>query len=256
MISEKKGGFAIRGIAKGSMTVEAALVFPIFLFAALSILYINKLILYEEQVQWALARVAREASVEYAASDKSVVLDQVYLTGKMYVYLEGKGLMVSMLRSRLNPETDELNLIADYEVSIPFPVVSRKFHFTEQVCTRAFTGVATRLEGETEDEDTIVYITKTGKVYHKSLSCTYLKLHISQVKYEDLEYLRSDSGGKYYACEGCCRGKGFRAGDDVFVCSYGDRFHSGRACKNIKRSIQEIPLSEAGGRLPCSKCGT
>lgn len=245
----------IQKIRKASMTAEAALVLPVFLFAAFSIIYINKLVLYEEEVQWALDRVAREASAEYAATDQEVVLNNAYLMGKMNLYLEEKGLLISMLRSRFDAETDELNLTADYEVSIPFPVGGRKFHFTEQVRTRAFTGVLTRLSDDAEEDDITVYITRTGRVYHKSLDCTYLKLHISQVKYGDLEYLRSEGGGKYYPCEGCCRARVFHNGDDVFVCSYGDRFHIRRSCKNIKRSIQEVKLSEAGGRLPCSKCG-
>lgn len=241
---------------KGSMTVEASFVLPIFLFAALTILFMNKLILYEEQVQWAFTRTAREVSVEYAALDKPFVISPEYLMGKMNLYLKENGLIVSTARSRFDPETNEIDLIADYEVTVPFPVVGRKhFRFTEQVHTRAFTGVTTRQDGGGTNEDTIVYVTKTGNVYHRSLSCTYLKLHISQVKYGDLTYLRSESGGKYYHCESCCRGKEFGAEEEVFICSYGDRFHSYRTCKNIKRSIQEVLLSEAGNRLPCSKCG-
>jgi hypothetical protein len=106
-----------------------------------------------------------------------------------------------------------------------------------------------------EDEDETVYITQTGKVYHKSLDCTYLKLSISQVKFGDVDSLRSEDGGKYYACEGCSSGRAFSATDTVYLCDYGNRFHSTRTCKKIKRSIQEVSLSEAGGRLPCSKCG-
>lgn len=242
--------------AIGSLTVEAALALPIFLFSALSILYINKLILYEEKVQWALTRVAREASVEYASVGDALVVNPVYLTAKMKRYVDEDELLVQMLRSRFDPQTDELDLIADYHVIIPFPVrIHRKISFTEQIHTRVFTGVETRLEKSEEDEGTIVYIAKTGTVYHRKLSCTHLTLSISQVNYGDLVHLRSEGGGKYYACESCCRGKGFGAGQSVFICNYGDRFHSYRTCKKIKRSIQEIKLSEAGGRLPCSKCG-
>lgn len=240
----------------GSMTVEAALVLPIFLFAALSILYINKLILYEEKVQWALNRVAREASVEYAAHEKSFSVSSAYLMAKMNQYVKEDGLFVSMLRSQFDDETDELKLVADCQVKIPFPTVLKKrIAFTEQVLTRAFTGVKTRLETEDSELDTIVYITKTGTVYHRQLSCPYLTLSISEIKYGDLEYVRSADGGKYYACESCSKGIDFRADENVIICNYGDRFHRSRTCKKIKRSIQEICISDVGGRLPCSKCG-
>lgn len=240
---------------RGSLTVEAALVLPIFLFAALSIVYMNRLILYEEKVQWALNRVAREASVEYAALGNSYVTNPLYLTGKMKQYVKEDGLSVSLLRSRFDTENDEWRLVADCRVTVPFPMVAAGWAtFTEQVSTRAFTGVDTRSKAAGGVDDAAVYVTKTGTVYHRRLSCPYLTLSISEVKYGDLEYVRGADGGKYYACEACGRGNVFRPEENVFICNYGDRFHTSRACKNIRRSIQEIRISEAGGRLPCSKC--
>lgn len=240
---------------QGSLTVEAALILPIFIFAALSILYVNKMILYAEKVQWALARTGREVSAEYAATQNQAVVNQVYLMARMKQYVNDDRLQVSMLNSRFDEKTDEIDLVADYSLQIPFPVInSRRFYFTWRYHTRGFTGVDTRME-KGEDEECIVYITKTGKVYHKNLDCSYLKLSISQVKFGDIEYLRSEGGGKYYACEGCCGAMHFTEDHDVYICNYGNRFHCIRSCKKIKRSIQEIKLSQAGGRLPCSKCG-
>lgn len=242
---------------RGSLTVEASLALPIFVFAALSVIYISQLILYGEKVQWAMTRVAREVSAEYAAWQKDMMVNPAYLTGKLRMYLDDDKPIVSLLRSRFDKNTDELTLVADYQLTVPFPVpAARRFVFTHQICTRAFTGVETRLDQEeAEDDSAIVYITKTGTVYHRELSCTYLKLSISRVKYGDLEHMRSENGAKYYACASCCRGRTFGGDEDVFICNYGDRFHSFQTCKNIKRSVQEIRLSEAGGRLPCSKCG-
>lgn len=239
-----------------SLTVEAALVLPLFLFAALCIIYINRLLLYEEKIEQALVRTGRELSVEYAASRAEAVVSKAYMTGKMVQYAGECGGGISMLRSQFVSETDEIDLVADYSIQIPFPVISHKrFYFSHRYRTRAFTGVDTRMQADAVDGDEIVYITKTGKVYHKSLECSYLRLSISQVKYGDLEHLRSEGGAKYYVCEGCCREASLSDTQDVFICNYGDRFHISRTCKKIKRSIQEITLSEAGGRLPCSKCG-
>lgn len=245
-----------REYSTASLTVEAALVLPLFLFAALCIIYINKLLLYEETVEQALVRTGRELSVEYAASRAGAVVSKAYMTGKMVRYAGESGGKISMLRSRFVPETDEIDLIADYSIRVPFPVISHKrFYFSHRYRTRAFTGVETRMEADDVEGEEIVYITKTGNVYHKSLECSYLKLTISQVKYSDLEHLRSEGGAKYYACEGCCRHTSFSGAQNVFICNYGNRFHISRTCNKIKRSIQKITLSEAGGRLPCSKCG-
>ncbi len=232
---------------RGSLTVEASLVLPIFLLAMLQLIYLDKLLLYEEKVQWALTCVGREYSVDKALNKKTKVPDSVYLATKMSGCLKGSGLQVSMLRSRYDEEEETLHMVADYRV--------QGFWFRQRSVSRAFTGVETRGKREEKDLSRVVYVTKTGRVYHQTLSCTYLKLSISQVKYGDLEHLRSEGGGKYYPCESCGKEGGNLANEDVFICNYGNRYHRFRGCKKIKRSIEEITLSEVGSRLPCSKCG-
>ncbi len=128
---------------------------------------------------------------------------------------------------------------------------------TERCHTRAFIGVETRWRDgeEDEDDDASVYVTRTGRVYHTTLSCTYLTLSISQVKVEDLSYLRSEGGGIYYACESCVGESVLPPGQPAYICNYGDRYHRSNTCPRIRRSIQEIKKSEVGSRRPCSKCG-
>lgn len=238
---------------RGSLTVEASLVFPVFIFAVLSIIYICRLLLIEDEVQWALVRTGREVSVEYAVSGKSAVTTPMYLTVKMKQYMQ-EDIPVSMLRSKFHEESKDIELVADYNINLPFPILHRfPFHFTEKFHTRTFSGVNTRAEGDVQEGDIPVYVTETGKVYHKTLECSYLKLSISQVKYGDLEYLRGEDGGKYYACERCGGGV-FQKEQEVFVCNFGNRFHSSRGCQKLTRNIRQIKISEAGGRLPCSKC--
>lgn len=240
---------------KASLTVEAALVLPVFIFAVLSVIYINQLLLYEEEVQWALVGTGKEISVEYAAFQNNMVLTPVYAMAKFEQHLDEKT-AVNLWRSKFDEESGEIILRADYVQKIPFPIINRNvFTFCDQYRTRTFTGVITRMTDEEAGEEETVYVTETGNVYHRSLECTYLKLSISQVKYEDLEYLRSQSGEKYYACEGCCKAAGVFSGQDIYICNYGNRFHISRTCKKIKRSIRQVKRSQVGQMLPCSKCG-
>ena len=53
------------------MTVEAALVLPLFIFSMVLIGYMGVLMSEEEQVQMAMVRVAREASAGYGATEGS-----------------------------------------------------------------------------------------------------------------------------------------------------------------------------------------
>ncbi len=240
----------------GSLTVEASLVLPLFLFAMVTLAYLGQLLKCQDEVQNAMNLVASEASALYGAGGEENCRSRVYYTARLGSVLKGTGISMSLAESRFSDENDEIDLILTYRVKLPFPdYFAPACHFRQRVHTRGFTGVDRRDGGE-ETEHIRVYVTETGRVYHRSLDCTYLKLSISQIKYGDLDPLRNQGGGKYKACERCCREKTFGADSDVWITNYGDRFHSIRSCSGIKRNIREIWLSEAGNRTPCSKCGS
>ncbi len=241
---------------RGSLTVEAALVLPLFLFAMLLVGYLGMMIRCQDEVQWALTRTAREAAVEYAASGSRASASKPACLLKLNRYLGGGGLPVSLSDSRLLTRGDEIDLVAEYQVKLPFHLLPMKsVKFRQRVRTRAFTGVESRA-GQGGGGNVTVYITATGRVYHRDRKCPYLKLTISQVKYSDLPALRNEGGSIYRPCEKCSEGKIFLDGQAVWVTNYGDRFHSAKTCGNIRRDIQKVKLSEAGGRTPCSKCGS
>lgn len=234
---------------RGSLTVEAALVLPIFLFSMLLFLYIIQCIIYQDRIQWALVRVAREASMEQAVWEMEFMKNPVYFTNKLNQYV-GSGFSISGLRSRV--EKDLIFLNAEYTVRLPFRLLPfQNLHFSQSVKTRAFVGVKDR--GGTESEDPIVFIIQTGRVYHKNKSCTYLEPVISKVLLQDMEQLRNLNGGRYKPCSSCTAEN--QRDSYVYIASYGDRYHRNRNCNRIYHNIIEIKLSEAGKRLPCSKCG-
>ena len=102
------------------------------------------------------------------------------------------------------------------------------------------------------DKETIVYITDYGLVYHQDMYCTYLELSIRAVKPEEIETLRNQSGGKYYACSSC-KNKEETEGI-LYVTDYGDRYHTSLECSKVKRNIYAVPLDEVYGLGGCSKC--
>lgn len=240
---------------KASMTVEAALVLPVFLFAMILISYLGMMTKCQDEVQWALTRVAREASAEYGAGESKIWKSYTYYQAKLSAYLKGSGFAFSMSDTKLFQERDEIDLVVSYRVKLPFrmfPVGTCRFR--QRVHTRAFTGVEQREDGE-EQGNAIVYVAATGRVYHKKRECTYLKLSISQMKYMDIAALRNESGGKYKPCERCCKNDRQKAQTPVWITNFGDRYHNNRACSGIRRSIKEMKLSEVGKRTACSKCG-
>ena len=239
---------------KGSLTVEAAFVLPIFLFVVLAVIYLEKFVENEERLLWAMNRIARESSVDSALTGIDMIKTPVYFQAKGSLYLKNNGLPISFLESGYDNKSEHINVISGHIEKIPFPIANmHTFIFGEKVSTRPFRGVYSR---KTDNEDDVwVYVTKHGTVYHKTLSCTHLSLSISEVKFADLEYLRSVGGAKYYPCESCMKINNPLPEMKVFICNYGNRYHSNRACSKMKRSITKVKLSDVGDKLPCSKCG-
>lgn len=237
-----------------SLTVEASLVLPMFLFAMILVTYIGQLIKCQDDMNWALTRVAREASAEYGATESDLLKSSAWYLAKLNVYVKGTGLGISFAESHFMEKDDEIDLVVTYTMKTPFSLFSLKpIRVQQRVHTRAFTGVEERGNtGPCEDEN--VYITETGRVYHRTTSCTYLKLSISQVCGADLDLLRNESGGKYRSCDKCTKGKVLESDTKIWITNFGDRYHTVVSCSGLKRYIREVKLSEVGTRTPCSKC--
>ena len=80
-----------------------------------------------------------------------------------------------------------------------------------------------------------MYIAETGKVYHKTPSCTYLNLTIKSVAEKTVGEYRNIFG-------------------KVYITSYGDCYHKSLKCSGMKRTIEMRRLSEVEEMGACSKC--
>lgn len=107
-------------------------------------------------------------------------------------------------------------------------------------------------EGAQEQDDTYVYISETGTVYHRNRGCSYLNPSIQQVQARELENLRNKGGAVYYSCP-LCDGHGEEG--TYYVTDYGTGYHTNITCSGLKRTIYQVKLSEVGGKGACSKCG-
>ena len=103
-----------------------------------------------------------------------------------------------------------------------------------------------------EEEDSIVYMTQYGSVYHKDRGCTHLSLSIQSVTIAEVGERVNEAEKHYTSCE-YCGDLGFVT--VVYITNYGDRYHTTIKCRGLRRYVRSVSLSQVKGIKPCSKCG-
>ncbi len=258
--------------SKGSLTVEAALVIPLFLFAVMAILSFVQMLHMQMAMDSAMHQRAKElATYGYAQSMWSkgheadlpmpaeMLFSEIYVKNQVETdlgrdYLKASPLKgdIYFLDSRIM-ENDRIELHSSYYVSPFFSLSPTAGFLTGQTAVvRAFTGYDNLTSVNVAQKEEYVFITEYGTAYHRDRGCPYLDLSVRKEFDDNLSALRNKDGEKYRACQGCA---GTVATNLIFVTDYGETYHSDILCSGLRRSIESVPVSQVGGRSPCPKCG-
>jgi hypothetical protein len=224
------------------------------------------------------------------SSDASEFLDELddYLVGgysKSFIeseiqdYFESNGIELSCVedeekgldcsQSTVYDGNGDIYIIVKYTFEFPVPFfnignkeVRQKLHVKgfygeDWSSTNEFDGEinkSTDDETETDTDKEYVYVAKNGTVYHTTTGCTYLSRNITKASIDEIGDLRNSSGGRYYACEYCCKDEELTT---VYITEYGDRYHSSKSCSRLERDVSKITKDAATqrGLRACSKCG-
>lgn len=237
--------------SKGSLTLEAAIVVPIFFFAILSLGYLLQMMAVQTTMQNALYHAGKEAArTVYSGS----YVTPSSLERQIAEHIESKQLEIRGIdckNTTCNRLTGVMDLCVQYQIEIPIPMFGMlPVTCEESLRVKGWNGYVPILNDNTGQET--VYVTETGIVYHADANCTYLDMSVRTVILEQIEELRNQSGGKYYACEFC--GQKNYDKNICYVTDYGTRYHTTLECKKIKRNIYAISKEEAYGLGGCSKC--
>jgi len=199
-----------------SLTVEAALICPIFFLAVVALIYIIIWFQTASEVQSDLVDNARKMAVQ-AGMTEGIVDTDFEKNIVLPVRYKAKGLPV---------------------------------HVNQRAVTRPFVGVTSIGD---KDMDSIVYITPNGRVYHTDCACTYIKIDYDKVSEADVFFLRNKSGEKYKPCETCAKGiTGTKS--EVYITDYGNRFHISIRCSRIERNVMAVRMSDVNVWRACKKC--
>lgn len=283
MRGKNKNNWKIR---KASLTVEAALVLPVFLFGILFIISFFQILHMQEVIQFALTETAKEASrYSYIYEDLIKDTQQIgmekenkfgsianqFVNGEFYHNIFSKYLSseeiktsiiegnISFLNSQFMNDKNEIEIAAMYWVK---PTVVNIFAMKgipiiQCVKTKGFVGtylIGNDYNCEREDK-VVVYLAKNGTVYHKSNDCTHLLLSIEIVSFEKLDSYRNENGGKYTRCSNCMKGVETEQGRMVYIARQGGHYHSTKACSGLKRTVRKVFLSDVDKMDPCQRCG-
>lgn len=261
----------------GSLTIEAAMALPLFLFAVVILMTPMKLLNDGRKVQTALEITGEELSQYVSAlkelkrgedlsaagldelpdgfleeiTEQSILLYARMKMGKYEVYRDTQS--VSFLRSSVLKDKETIDLIMDYRIRLPFPVLGLKSVPMSARCfRRAWIGNTLLYEEESGDTEEMVYVGRDSTRYHKKRTCHYLFNHIKAVNETELESIRNTGGGIYKPCSRCSSLE--REGSIVYIMPSGEKFHSSRECSAITAYVRLVPISEVIHLGACSYC--
>ena len=242
---------------KGSVTIEAAFGIPLFLFAALCLIWLIEI----QSIKISITAAAQSAA-KSAAEDTAVIpvlntiklkSDIVSLIGEDRInrsIIRGGSSGISCWKSYVSPATGEMNIKVEYDIMVPIPVIgSPSASLEEKFTISSWNGRNNEQMGGENRE--IVYMTENGSVYHEDYNCSYLRLSLRYVPYEELGSIRNESGGRYHACEKCVSGSAMTG---VYITENGNKYHNTLGCSGLKRTIYAVKRSETGGVGGCSRC--
>lgn len=261
-------------VEEASLTVEAALVLPVFLFGILFFLYFFQVLFLQDSIQSGITEAGKFISrYQYLLQEEEVsaLTKQLILRQRFFEYLDEESINVSCIvggingislgESKIMEKNDEIEITACYVVQFPVPFFGEKRSLIwQKVHTRAFTGKEMKKEqgrhlNETEQlqDDTLVYITENGAVYHRNEECTHLRLSITAIEKGELVSARNEGGGKYKSCEKCVKREIEK--NEYYITREGDKYHLSLSCSGLKRTVYSVYYSEVKNKQKCSRCG-
>lgn len=269
-----RSAFKLKRKYNGSLTVETALVLPIFMLLAVALISILEMMNTYSKVEYALHETAREAAIMSYAVDKCLpveLLEENDLSAEIADFtlsetvirallieklsedesatalIEGGNLGLRLWRSDVVNDENCIDIIVTYKVS---PWINLfdigSLTLVNRAKVHKWNGYS-----HTEEDDEYVYITAQGEVYHTNPNCPYLHVSIQSVNLSNIESYRNKDGSKYKPCKTCFDSSN---GNIVYITEYGEAYHSSIDCGGIKRTVYKVKLSETGGRPLCDKC--
>ena len=269
-----------------SMTVEAAIVLPLFLFFFINLMSSIEMLRLHGNLQLALWETGNRMSVYGSVLSDEEAMENVqtntstdqndseekeslwkelagvawsytYVKSQVTEYL-GKDYLeqspltygvdgLQFLESNVFENKDCFEVVMTYSVSPTYSILHVfPFRMANRYYGHLWNGY--ELPGA---EEVYVFVAQNGEVYHMDKDCTHLKLSVRQVTWQQACVSRNERGEKYVSCEKCGQMdvKGM-----VYITDEGNCYHAVESCPGLKRTVACIPFSEVEDLRPCQRC--
>ena len=202
----------------GSLTVECALVLPVFLMAVLTLLSFMYAVRLETDRTLSLSNRSRKAAAAaFMGQDEELYIDI--------------------------PEV--------VTCRFPFaalPVPDLKIAVRTRVKT--FSGYSAGSDPAGDASGGTFYLSENADVYHTHADCTHLDLTIFRTTLADVGGLRNSKGERYHPC------RGFPAGwtGPVYVSKMGNYYYPSMNYGSLTRHVHTASAEECSGLPLCERC--
>lgn len=280
----------------GSLTLEAAILLPLFLFFMITVLSLMDMLYFYGMVEQSLHQTARKMSVYMPAAELAgeafagnaannnsdgnsgdvgedinedisrIVTDML---GEQYIKTSLiNGLTLPEIRSSgVVGKSDGFNF-AHSRIMTDQDLIDLVVSYEIEPQNNFFSLPAYSVLNRCRMRAWTGYEVSSNEVNDAGERMVYITetgtvFHLTKTcTYLDLSIrpVSCDEVGLYRNQSGGIYGKCELCGDEesetYFITDYGDCYHTSLACSGLKRTIIEIPISQVGERHACSRCGT
>ena len=204
--------------APASLTIECAMILPLFLMAVITLLTLLDITGKCAKSSLELSNKARQAATY------SCVIDE-------------------------GPEWVELSDLITY--SPPFASIpALKITFCQKARVRRWIGAEEGMFLDGGETPKTVYVTDYESVYHTDINCTHIDLSVMKTDLSSVDNLRNIYGKKYKKCTGFP--KGYEG--PVYITAKGDRYYPSPDFAGLTRNVHITTMDEVSHLHICSRC--
>lgn len=264
---------------RGIITVEAAIIMPIYIFVISSIIYLFNILYIQNTFQEQLTLISSNISSDYYLScsiktlnqdQKSELyssnpiknitpslitatyIDSIFMNQDMAKFINSTNIVdktdgLSFNGTYLDSSTNDLFIRLSYKIELPFMPKSFSLPITQYSKVHLFYGKnITQSKGDTT---TYVYLSGSGNIYHTNKYCSYLIHYTSTVPVNKIHTLSC------IACYRCNYPTYSTNAKYVFLTEDGDRYHYTLDCPIFSAHVYKMDY----GKIPsyfrlCTRC--